>query len=180
MTTLRQVVAAVGVAMLGAIAVPGAQAQPLQGGSLELPPIEPMPVATPMGSAESQLPALPYPFFWVAPTPPPPKYVASNWVVPFSFCPAPNQRAFAEDGTQLWCTRLDRTDARLWAPYTTNVPWTEDFRFKPLTEVANSLGGKPCEPVGAKAIDPSNGQEAFCDWRRIVSSVPVWQYEPGS
>lgn len=181
MTRFRKIVAAaVGVLALGAGAVPIAQAQPLPGGSVELPPIEPIAIAVPPGSASQQLPALPFPFFWVDGQPAPPRYVASNWVEPFSGCPAANQRAYAQDGTQLWCTYLDRTDARVWAPYTSDVPWTPDFKHKPVTRVANSLAGEPCGPVGATAIDPSNGQEAFCDWRRIDSDVPVWQFKPGS
>ena len=49
-----------------------------------------------------------------------------------------------------------------------------------VTEVANSLGAKPCPGVGAKAIDPSNGQEAYCDYRRLTHDGTIWQYEPGS
>lgn len=183
MFRIRKLIAIAGILMLGTVAIPAAHAQPLPGGSVELPAIEPIPVAVPPGSALQQLPPVPFPFFWVDHMPSPPSaptYVASNWVVPFSACPASNQRAFAQDGTQLWCTYLDRTDARVWAPYTSNVPWTPDFRIKPLTRVTNSLGGQPCGPVGATATDQSNGQEAFCDWRRIDSSVPVWQYRPGS
>lgn len=184
MSRLRKLlVGALGVLALSATAAPMTQAQPLPGGSVTLPPIEPIAVPVPMGSATGQLPPLPFPLFWqdaVPPPPPAPKFVASNWVVAYSFCPASNQWAYAQDGTKLWCTYLDRTDARLWAPYTSNVPWTPDFKFKPRTEVANSLAGKPCQSVGETAVDPSNGQEAFCDWRRIDSDVPVWQYKPGS
>ena len=184
MSRIRKVLAgALGVLALSVAAAPVVQSQPLPGGSVELPAIEPIAVPVPFGSTAGQLPPLPFPLFWqdsVPPPPPAPRYVASNWVVVYSACPASNQWAYAEDGTKLWCTYLDRTDARVWAPYTSNVPWTPGFRIKPMTEVANSLAGKKCQPVGATAIDPSNGQEAFCDWRRIDSDVPVWQYKPGS
>ena len=151
MSRIRKLIATAGMFMLGSIAIPVAHSQPLPGGSVELPAVEPMPVAVPPGSVAQQLPPLPFPFFWVDhlfSPPAAPTYVASNWVVPFSGCPAANQRAFAQDGTQLWCTYLDLTDARVWAPYTSNVPWTPDFRLKPLTRVTNSLGGQPCGPVG--------------------------------
>lgn len=183
MFTVPKLLAAAGIAMLSCVALPGAHAQPLPGGSVELPVVEPVPVATPVGSTAQQLPALPFPFFWAgrtAPAPSTPTYVASNWVEPFSYCVAPNQRAFAQNGTQLWCSRVERTDAHVWAPYSSTVPHSHLGSIKNRTEVANSLGAKPCGVVGTTALDPSNGQEAFCDWRRLVSDVPIWQYNPGS
>lgn len=186
MARIRNLLAGIAsVLALGASAAP-AHAQPLPGGSVELPPIAPVAVPVPAGSTSGQLPALPYPLFWhdhVAPAPQAPQYVASNWVIPFSYCPAPHQRAFAQDGTQLWCTQLSRTDARLWAPYTTPVPYPAPALAPGLptfTEVGNSLGAKPCPGVGARAIDPSNGQAAYCDYRHLTHVGTIWQYEPGS
>lgn len=181
MSRIRKFVAvAAGVLALSATAAPIAQAQPLPGGSVELPPVQPIAVPVPGGSSANQLPALPYPLFWQEPAP---RFVASNWVEPYSGCPAAHQRAYAEDGTQLWCTSLDHTDARLWAPYTTRVPWPGPAT-RPgapgFTEVANSLGAKPCDEVDAKAIDPSNGQEAYCAWQMVGPIRLIWQYQPGS
>ena len=181
MARIKKILGALyGLLVMSAVAAPVTHSQALPGGSVEVPRIDPIAVAVPPGSVAQHLPALPGPFFWADPLPAAPGYVASNWVEPFSFCPARNQRAFAQDGTQLWCTNLDRTDARIWAPYTSNVPWTRDFEFKPMTRVANSLGGEPCGPVGATAIDPSNGQAAYCGISWLDSEVPVWLYEPGS
>lgn len=185
MSSFRKLLAAVGgVLALSAAAAPLVQAQPLPGGSVELPPIEPIAVPVPAGSVAAQLPPLPFPLQWqdAAPLPPPaPRYVASNWIEEGSWCSAPNQRAFSQNGTTMWCVRLERTDGHQWAPHQATIPWTPE-RSGPGkgTSVRNSLGGKPCERVGATAIDPSNGQSAYCDWRRIASDVPVWQYEPGS
>ena len=113
MISIRKLLAGVlGVLALSVTAAPVAQAQPLPGGSVELPPIHPIAVPVPLGSAAGQLPPLPFPWFWQDPVPPPPpapKYVASNWVVAYSACPASNQWAYAQDGTKLWCTYLDRT-----------------------------------------------------------------------
>lgn len=183
MSRIRKLLAVTaGVLALGATAAPVVQAQPLPGGSVELPPVGPIAVPVPGGSSVGQLPPLPFPLFWQDSRPATPQYVASNWVEPHSFCPARNQRAYAQDGTQLWCTHLARTDARIWAPHPEPVPYSPEAhsRMKPMTRVANSLAGNQCGPVGATATDPSNGQSAFCDWRRIDSSVPVWQYKPGS
>lgn len=184
MSRARTLLAGVaGAIAISATLAPIASGQALPGGSVELPPMAPVPVPAPPGSTSAQLPVLPYPLVWHDLVPPAPTYVASNWVIPFSYCPAPNQRAFAEDGTQLWCAQLSRTDARLWAPYPTPVPYPAPALAPGLpsvTEVANSLGAKPCPGVGAKAIDPSNGQEAYCDYRRLTHDGTIWQYEPGS
>lgn len=190
MTRARSLLGGVASAIALSIALaPTTSSQPLPGGSVELPPLAPIAVPVPAGSTSAQLPALPFPLFWhdlVAPTPqapPAPKYVASNWVIPFSYCPAYNQRAFAKDGTQLWCTQLERTDAKLWAPYTTLVPYPAPTLAPGLptrTEVTNSLAGKPCAEVGATTIDPSNGQEAYCAINWLDYGYSVWQYEPGS
>lgn len=187
MTRTRTVFAATASALAVVAALsPVSSAQHLPGGSVELPPIAPVAVPVPAGSTSNPLPALPFPLFWhdlVAPGPQGPKYVASNWVIPFSYCPARNQQAFAEDGTRLWCTRLDRTDAKLWAPYTTLVPYPAPTLAPGLptrTEVGNSLASKPCDNVGATSIDPSNGQEAYCDIDWLNYGYAVWQYKPGS
>lgn len=181
MSRIRKLLAVTaGVLALGATAAPVVQAQPLPGGSVELPPVEPIAVPVPGGSSVGQLPPLPFPLFWQDSRPENPQYVASNWVEPYSFCPERHQRAYAQDGTQLWCSRLARTDARIWAPHPEPVPYSPDLRMKPMTKVANSLSGNPCGPVGATATDPSNGQPAFCDWHLLYYEVPVWQYEPGS
>lgn len=187
MSRARAFIAGVaGAIALGVALAPAASGQVLPGGSVELPPMAPVLVPVPAGSTSAQLPALPHPLVWhdpVTPGPQAPQYVASNWVVPFSYCPAPNQRAFAQDGTQLWCAQLSRTDARLWAPHPTPVPYPAPALApgQPIfTEVANSLGAKPCPSVGSRAIDPSNGQEAFCDYRRLTHDGTIWQYEPGS
>lgn len=186
MTRTRTLLAAIASLLAaGAIASPGVQAQPLPGGSVSLEPDFAVPIPIPAGSAATQLPALPFPLAWHDPaqSPPAQQFVASNWVVPFSYCPAPNQRAFAHDGTQLWCAQLSRTDARLWAPYPTPVPYPAPALAAGLptfTEVANSLGAKPCPGAGATAIDPSNGQAAFCDYRHLTHVGTIWQYETGS
>ncbi|MGX1769351.1 hypothetical protein ACWIE7_13760 [Dietzia sp. NPDC055343] len=183
MSRTRTTLAAIAsVLTLGVAIAPAAQAQPLPGGSVELPPLAPFAVPVPAGSTSNQLPDLPYPLFWNDPVAPA-RYTASNWVIPFSYCPARNQRAFAEDGTQLWCTQLERTDAKLWAPYTTLVPYPAPALAPGLptrTEVANSLAAKPCEDIGTTSIDPSNGQEAYCDINWVDFGYAVWQYQPGS
>lgn len=187
MSHIRRLLAsALGVLALSVTAAPVAQAQPLPGGSLELPPIEPISLPVPIGSTASQLPPLPFPLFWQDPVPPPPpapRFVASNWVVPYTGCHAPYQRAYAQDGTQLWCSQLDRTDAFMWAPHPTSIPYPAPrppVGHSSPTAVANSLGAKPCPKVGDRAIDPSNGQEAYCAWQRVGIERLIWQYEPGS
>lgn len=182
MSRLRAAVGvAVSVLAIGAAGCPIAHGQPLPGGSATLPPIEPVGVPVPAGSTVAQLPALPYPFHWLEPAPPAPRYVASNWVEPRTWCPAPNQWAYGQDGTKLWCVRLQRTDGYLWAPHPTEVPWTPNaVPENKMTAVGNSLGGKTCSFEGETAIDPSNGQPAYCGLRLLGGPVLVWMYSPGS
>ena len=185
MSRIRKVLAgALGVLALSVAAAPAVQSQPLPGGSVELPAIEPIAVPVPFGSTAGQLPPLPFPLFWqdsVPPPPPAPRYVASNWIEDGTWCPAPNQWAFAEDGTKMWCVRLQRTDGYQWAPHATEIPYeTGRGGIGKATSVRNSLGGKVCASEGQTAIDPSNGQEAYCGLRILGGPVLVWMYEPGS
>lgn len=185
MPRIRTMIAgAVGAAALTVAATPLVQAQPLPGGSVELPPIQPVEVPVPGGSSAAQLPPLPFPLRWLDPAPlapPAPRYVASNWIEEGTWCPAPNQRAFSEDGATMWCMRLQRTDGYQWTPQPAEIPWRPEIAGAGKgTEVRNSLGGKLCDAEGVTAVDPSNGQEAYCGLRLLVGSAPVWMYEPGS
>lgn len=175
------VVGALGALALSAAAAPVVEAQPLPGGSMTLPPIEQIAVPLPMGSTAGQLPPLPFPLFWQDSAPPQPQYVASNWIEEGTWCPAPNQRAYSQNGTTMWCVRLQRTDGYQWSPRQTEIPWTPEVGGSGKeTSVANSLGRKLCDREGVTAVDPSNGQQAYCGVRMIWGPVPVWMYEPGS
>lgn len=185
MSRIRKLLAgALGVFALSVAAAPVAHAQPLPGGSVTLPPMGPIAVPVPMGSTAGQLPPLPFPLFWQDPVPPPPptpRYVASNWVEAGTWCPAPHQWAYAQDGAKLWCVQLELTDGFQWAPHRTPIPWTrEASNSGKATSVANSLGGKRCDRQGSTAVDPSNGQEAYCAMKQLGVQELVWMYEPGS
>ena len=183
MSRTRKVIGgALGVLALGATVAPIVQAQPLPGGSVTLPPIEPIAVPVPGGSSAGQRPPLPFPLFWQEPVAPAaPRYVASNWIEDGTWCPAPNQWAYEQDGTKMWCVRLQRTDGYKWAPYTTEIPNPPGRgQENKGTSVHNSLGGKTCDRENQRAIDPSNGQEAYCGFRLLGGPVLVWMYEPGS
>lgn len=151
---------------------------------MQLPPIEPVAVATPPGSVSQQFPPLPFPLFWVdsmPPAPPAPQFVASNWIEANTWCPAPNQWAYAQDGTRMWCVRLQRTDGYQWAPHKTEIPNPPGrFSENKMTSVRNSLGGKQCDRENQGAIDPSNGQQAYCGLRMLGGPVLVWMYERDS
>lgn len=166
MSRFRSLLASVvGVLALSVAAAPATQAQPLPGGSIELPPFEPLPVAVPPGSVAQQLPPLPFPFFWDDPAPPPPpapRFVASNWIVMYTACPSPGEWAYTENGTRAWCAQRMQTDAFHWAPSPEPFRHPEATDRSPGTRVENSLGGRPCETEGARAVNPSNGQEMYC------------------
>lgn len=155
-------------------AAPAASAQALPGNSLELPHIEPIPVPAPSFVDFSILPPLPFPWFWQDTTP---KYVASNWVDMGTLCPAPEEWAYTQNGTKVWCSRVNQTDAFVWAPQPGVIPYDSPIiDFSRATRVQNSLGSRPCDRVGATAINPSNGQTARCDWWRINYAEPVWMF----
>ena len=148
---------------------PAAGAQPFPGGSLAAPVVVPRPFGLPT----AQLPALPFPLEWQADAP---RYVASNWVEVYTGCPAPGQWAYTQNGTTVWCSQVFRTDAHMWAPTPDVFTPPAGASLRRSTSVGNSLGGKQCATVGEAAVDPSNGQRAVCDWRRIEFSYPVWTY----
>lgn len=180
---LSSIAIAIGACATAATITPLAQAQTLPGGSVVVPPIEPIGVPVPAGSSATQLPVLSFPLFWqeLPPPPPPPRYVASNWVEAGTWCPAPNQWAYSQNGTKLWCVRLQRTDGYQWAPHQTEIPWTPEASGPGRgTSVGNSLGGKPCGREGEGAIDPSNGQPAYCGLRMVGGPALVWMYRPGT
>lgn len=157
-------------------AAPVASAQELPGGSIQLPTVEPIPVPAPSFLEFSTLPPLPFPWFWQDTTP---KYVASNWVEMGTACPAPHEWAYTQDGTTVWCARWSRTDAFAWAPEPgvfTNIPGGLQLNRK--TRVENSLGARPCDHIDDTAVNPSNGQIAYCGMRGSVSSVPIWTFRP--
>ncbi|WP_333618781.1 hypothetical protein [Dietzia sp.] len=163
--------AAIAALSLGVVLAPAAAAQVPGGGSVVIPEIAPIPVPTPAGIDPSFLPPLPKPWFWQSP------YIASNWVEMGTGCPAANEWAYTQDGTKVWCARKNRMDGHAWAPQ----PGTFDdipggLHWGKTTRVENSLGGRPCESVNKTAINPSNGQTAYCDWHLIDSAVPVWQF----
>lgn len=181
MSHIRRLLAsALGVLALSVTAAPVAQAQPLPGGSLELPPIEPISVPVPMGSTASQLPPLPFPLFWQDPVPPPPpapRFVASNWIVMYTACPAPGEWAYTQNGTRAWCAQRLQTDAFHWAPSQEPFRHPEATDWSRMTRVENSLGGRRCEVEGARAINPSNGQEVYCQMeQRLVVPGPIWKF----
>lgn len=164
----------------GATAAPISQAQPLPEGSVTLPPVEPVAVPVPAGSEATQLPALPFPLHWHNPppqAPPPPRYIASNWVVLYTVCPAPGEWAYTEDGARAWCARRAQTDAFHWAPSQEPFQHPEANDLSRMTRVENSLGGRRCEVEGATAINPSNGQEMYCEmeWRGL-NPGPSWRF----
>lgn len=158
---------------MGALAAPAVQAQaqpmPLPGGSVTLPPIEPVPVAVPLGSTSAQLPALPFPLHWQDPAPlaPPapsgPEHVASNWIVMYTFCPSPGEWAYTENGTTAWCARRVQTDAYHWAPSPDTFSHPEATDRSHATRVENSLAARDCNVEGATTINPSNGQGLTCE-----------------
>jgi hypothetical protein len=174
------IASALGVLALSLAAAPIAQAQPLPGGSVELPPIEPIAVPIPMGSTAGQLPALPFPLFWQDPVPPPPpspQFVASNWIVMYTACPAPGEWAYTENGTRAWCAQRKYTDAFHWAPSQEPFQHPEASDWSRMTRVANSLGGKRCDSEGSKTLNPSNGQEVYCDWeQRGPTPGLIWRF----
>lgn len=181
---MKQIINNVAVAMAAAAmtigtavgAAPAVSAQELPGGSIQLPPIEPIPVPAPSFLEFSALPPLPFPWFWQDTTP---KYVASNWVEMGTGCNSPHEWAYTQNGTRVWCARKSQTDGHAWAPQPgvfTDIPG--GLHWNRSTRVQNSIGATPCEHVGATAINPANGQTAYCDWRRIDSSVPIWQFRP--
>ena len=156
-------------------AAPAASAQALPGNSLELPHIEPIPVPAPSFVDFSILPPLPFPWFWQDTTP---RYVASNWVEMGTLCHAPEEWAYTQNGTKVWCSRVSRTDAFAWAPQQGVIPYGASFLdMSRYTRVQNSLGSRPCDRVGATAINPSNGQTARYDlWHSRFGEQPVWMF----
>lgn len=182
MTRIRSAMAVtVSALAIGTGLSPQSIAQPLPGGSVSVPPIEPVAIPVPAGSTAATLPTLPFPLFWHDPVPPPPRFVASNWVEAGTWCPAPNQWAYSQNGTKLWCVRLQRTDGYMWAPHQTEIPNPRgNVGSARATSVGNSLGGKVCDREGQTAVDPSNGQPAYCGLRLLGGPVTVWMYEPGS
>lgn len=167
---------------LTAGAVPAAAAAEVFIGpfAVQVPDVAPVPVPVPAGSEAAPLPALPYPLEWAysAPPPPPaPKYVASNWIIMYTACPAPGEWAYTENGTRAWCAQRLQTDAFHWAPSQEPFRHPAATDASRMTRVENSLGGRPCETIGAKAINPSNGQEIYCDMEvRGPNPGPIWRF----
>ena len=172
--TVRFFAVTFAVAAMAFVGAPAASAQALPGSSIELPHIEPIPVPAPNFVDFSILPPLPFPWFWQDTTP---KFVASNWVEMGTLCPAPGEWAYTQNGTQVWCSRVSRTDAYAWAPQPGVIPYDSTWlNMSRSTRVQNSLGATPCDRVGATTINPSNGQTARCDWWMMNYVEPVWMF----
>lgn len=179
----KRVLAAAGAAtaLLAGVAPAASAAEVFIGPfAIQVPDLEPVLVPVPAGSEAAPLPTLPYPLEWAYPAPPPPpapQYVASNWIIMYTACPAPGEWAYTESGTRAWCAQRLQTDAFHWAPSQEPFRHPAATDASRMTRVENSLGGRRCETVGAKAINPSNGQEIYCDPQVLgPDPSPIWRF----